>query len=245
VNFSNFSTRLRRRILIPIVKAIAPSQNEIGLMRFIGIENLMEFIGREKLSPIALFELDGWNEVLHQELSLSKQDIVCVFGGYLGDSIYEYRLRYDVKVIGLEPVSTFRNVLNDRFREDAYVSILDVGVSDRTESLVIDYSGDETSFYKKGPNSETIRCVDIVNLLDSFEQLPKILEINIEGAEFRVLDRLLNSVHANSVQTLIIQFHSFVEDSELLRAQIRKLLGQNYIEIFCYPFVWERWDLKT
>lgn len=214
-------------------------------MRFIGDINLMNYIGREKLSPIALFELDGWNEVLHKDLSLCNQDVVCVFGGYLGDSIHEYRSRYDAKVIGLEPVSAFRKVLEDRFNEDTCVSILDVGVSDRTESLVIDYSDDETSFYRKGPNSETIHCMDIVNLLDSFEQLPKVLEINIEGVEFRVLDRLLTSVHANSVQTLLIQFHSFVEDSDLLRVQIRKRLGQNYKEIFCYPFVWERWDLNV
>ena len=244
MRFSALFTRLRRRILVPIVKAIAPSQNEIGLMNFIGTENLMEFIGREKLSPIALFHLDGWNEVLHKELAPSKQDVVCVFGAYLGDSIHEYRARYDTKVIGLEPVSSFRKALEDRFGKDSCVSILEVGVSDRTESLRIDYSNDETSFYRKGPNSETIHCVDVVELLDSFEQIPKVLEINIEGMEFRVLDRLLNSVHANSISTLIIQFHSFVEDSELLRAQIRKRLSENYNEVFCYPFVWERWDLK-
>jgi FkbM family methyltransferase len=241
---SDLLTRLRRRILIPIVKAIAPSQNEIGLIQFIGSENLTEFIGREKLSPIALFHLDGWNEVLHKELSLSSKDVVCVFGAYLGDSIHEYRIRYNAKVIGLEPVSAFRKVLNDRFGEDASVNILGIGVSDRTESLVIDYSDDGTSFYREGSNSETIHCVDIVDLLDSFEQLTKVLEINIEGVEFRVLERLLDSVHANSVKVLIIQFHRFVEDSELLRAQIRKRLGQNYDEVFCYPFVWERWDLR-
>jgi FkbM family methyltransferase len=228
-------TRLRRWILIPLVEIIAPSKNETALTRF---------IGRENLSSVALFRNDGWNEVLYRGLSLSDQDVVCIFGAYLGDSIYEFRNRYQTQVIGLEPISEFCKTLEVRFINDSHVRILPIGVSDRTESVEIDISDDGTSIYKKGTKSETINCIDIVELLDSFEQMPTLLEINIEGLEFRVLDRLLNSYHASSINSLIIQFHNFVVDSELSRAQIRKLLSKDYDEVYCYPFVWERWDLK-
>jgi len=90
--------RLRSRALIPVVKMIAPTRSEMGLT---------EFISREDLSPIALFRLDGWNEVLFSGLNLRPQDTVCVFGAYLGDSVQEYRDRFETKVIGLEPIANF------------------------------------------------------------------------------------------------------------------------------------------
>lgn len=149
-----------------------------------------------------------------------------------------------MRIVGLEPVSEYQKYLSVRFKKDAKVQILPIGVSDRDESIRIELSDDGTSFYKNGRSSEIVNCIDIVNLLDSLDQIPKIIEINIEGSEFRVLKRLLASHHAKSIQTLIIQFHDFVEDSELLRAEIRKTLSENYEEYFSYPFVWERWDRK-
>jgi FkbM family methyltransferase len=227
--------RLRRELLVLIVELIAPTRSEIGLSAF---------VGRENLSPIALFRLDGWNEVLYTDLDLNAQDSVCVLGAYLGDSIHEYRNRYESSVIGLEPISEFCTSLGLRFSADQKVQVLNIGASDRSESVKINLSDDATSFFVEGGRSETINCVDIVEVFESFENPPYLLEINIEGAEFKVLNRLLDSPFANSVNTLLIQFHNFVEDSELMRAEIRKRLRQDYVEIFSYPFVWERWDLK-
>jgi FkbM family methyltransferase len=227
--------RLRREFLILIVKIIAPTRSEIGLI---------EFVGRENLSPIALFRLDGWNEVLYAGLDLNAQDSVCVLGAYLGDSIHEYRNRYDSAVIGLEPISEFCTSLGLRFSSDQKVQIVKIGASDRSESVKINLSDDATSLYIEGGRSEIINCVDIVELFESFVNPPYLLEINIEGAEFKVLNRLLDSPFSSSVNTLLIQFHNFVDDSELMRAEIRKRLSQDYVEIFSYPFVWERWDLK-
>jgi FkbM family methyltransferase len=227
--------RLRRELLIPVVKFLSPTSSEIGLI---------EFVGRENLSPIALFRLDGWNEVLYTGLELTAQDSVCVLGAYLGDSIHEYRNRFGSSVIGLEPISEFCASLSSRFGADQKVQVLKIGASDRSESVNINLSDDATSFYIEGGRSEIINCVDIVEVFESFEKPPYLLEINIEGAEFKVLNRLLDSPFANSVNTLLIQFHNFVEDSEIMRAEIRKRLSEDYVEIFSYPFVWERWDLK-
>lgn len=227
--------RLRSRALIPVVKMIAPTHSEMGLIAF---------VSRDDLSPIALFRLDGWNEVLFSDLNLRAQDTVCVFGAYLGDSVQEYRDRFDSQVIGLEPIANFCRSLWSRFGTDPKVEILEVGASDRSVSIQITLFNDSTSLYKDGGVLETIRCVDIVELFDSFESLPHLLEINIEGAEFRVLNRLLNSKYSKSVNTLLIQFHDFVEDSELMKAEIRKRLSEEYVEVFSYPYVWERWDLK-
>jgi len=228
-------TQFRRQILVQLVKLIAPTKTEICLT---------QFVGREDLAPIALFRLDGWNEVLYRDLNLSPEDSVCVLGAYLGDSISEYRNRFDSPVIGLEPISEFCTNLNLRFKTDPKVKILEVAASDRNESLEINLLNDSTSFYKEGHKSEKIISIDIVELFESLEKPPHVLELNIEGVEFRVLNRLLDSSYASSVNILLIQFHDFVEDSDLMRAEIRKRLSRDYVEVFCYPYVWERWDLK-
>ena len=68
------------------------------------------------------------------------------------------------------------------------------------------------------------------------------MKINIEGSEFELLDHMIDTGYISKVKHLQIQFHNFVNDSEVKRKTIRDKLKYSHKNIFNFPFIWERWD---
>ena len=68
------------------------------------------------------------------------------------------------------------------------------------------------------------------------------MKINIEGSEFELLDHMIDTGYISKVKHLQIQFHNFVNDSEVRRKTIRDKLKYSHKNIFNFPFIWERWD---
>ena len=96
----------------------------------------------------------------------------------------------------------------------------------------------------KGAVIEVIETRDIVEILDLTNSKLKFMEINIEGAEYVVLERILSAQVVSNIEILLIQFHNFESDSELRRANIRQKLMQSHEMVYCYDFVWEKWTRK-
>ncbi len=71
-----------------------------------------------------------------------------------------------------------------------------------------------------------------------------LLKINIEGGEYDLLERLLETGLVGQFQHLQVQFHRFVPDAEKRRDFIRTGLAHSHEERWCYPWVWESWTLK-
>jgi hypothetical protein len=71
------------------------------------------------------------------------------------------------------------------------------------------------------------------------------LKLNIEGAEYDVLDRLCDAGMLPGIRSLLLQFHRFTPDDERRRASIQARLAEAHRLIFDYPFVWERWELRS
>jgi hypothetical protein len=69
--------------------------------------------------------------------------------------------------------------------------------------------------------------------------------MNIEGAEYEVLNSILQLNLQSQINTFLIQFHKNVPDFEIKREKIRNALQRSHDQVFCYDYVWERWDLKT
>jgi hypothetical protein len=65
-----------------------------------------------------------------------------------------------------------------------------------------------------------------------------LLKINIEGGEFDLLDRILETGIIHYIDNLQIQFHHFVANAEERRRSIRKRLGVTHRLTYDYMFVW-------
>jgi hypothetical protein len=68
------------------------------------------------------------------------------------------------------------------------------------------------------------------------------MQINIEGAEYDVLEHAIKNNLLKNINKIIVQFHTNVEDCYIRRSNIQNKLQEfGYSKLFDYPFIWEGW----
>jgi diketogulonate reductase-like aldo/keto reductase len=80
-------------------------------------------------------------------------------------------------------------------------------------------------------------------ILESFEiKYIDLLQINIEGEEYRLLEKLISNGLVNRFKNIQVQFHTGIEDYEARREKIKDGLVKNgFLLSFEFPFIWEGW----
>jgi hypothetical protein len=68
-----------------------------------------------------------------------------------------------------------------------------------------------------------------------------LLKVNIEGGEYELLPRLLETGLINRIKILQIQFHNVGWDSEMRMELICRELAKTHSPTYQYKFVWENW----
>lgn len=207
--------------------------------------SLWEYIGPELKSELARFAGDGYDDLLYTNHELSTSDTVLVLGGYKGKSIKIWRNLYDCNVVAYEPIPAFFELLNEKFAGDHKVSLHQFAVSDKEESILFALAEEGTSAFLKAEQNLRIAAKDIEAELARINPSPVVIEMNIEGGEYVVLKRLLQTQSIRKVHTLLIQFHNYGYEQELARAQIRLALSETHFCEFSYEWLWEKWTLKS
>ena len=70
------------------------------------------------------------------------------------------------------------------------------------------------------------------------------ININIEGSEYEVLEDMLDNNTHLLVKSFQIQFHKNVSNYKTKREKIQHELSKTHKQAWNYNYVWERWDLK-
>ena len=208
---------------------------------------LLTALGNHSLSEIGKFERDGWDEVLFRNLNLDEKSSVLILGGYKGASTHEYRKRYNCNVLALEPIKNYFEILDQRFTNDDKVAIQNLALAADSGQVKISINADSTGFYEenKGGDFEIITCIGVREFFTIQKGAFDLVEINIEGAEYEVLESILRLNLQLNVKTFLIQFHKNVPNYDVKRKKIQEALGKSHQQGFCYDYVWEKWDLKA
>lgn len=190
----------------------------------------------------------GNNETRRLDYPLDTASTVFDVGGYLGDFAARIHERYGCRVFVFEPVEEFCRRCEERFGENERIRCFRFGLSVSSGKAAITTSGDATSLFRPGLSrqAETISlksfsavleecCIDEVDLM----------KVNIEGAEYDLLDQMLGSGAMRAVKFLQVQFHDFVPDAVRRRDAIREKLRETHDEMWAYPFVWESWMRRS
>ena len=198
-------------------------------------------MGRDALSAISLFELDGYSDVLYRGIDLVENDRVIVLGGYLGDSSNAWSEKYNSAIEIFEPVEDYFNFLKQRFYGRKEITVNNVAVGDRPGHFDLYKFGERSSIdysWNEDGQKISVKQIDVLTILRAPVAL---LEINIEGAEYLVMERILNSEKVQLIKVIQIQFHRVGKDYALKRNQIHNLLAETHSLEFNYEYVWERW----
>ena len=70
-------------------------------------------------------------------------------------------------------------------------------------------------------------------------------KLNIEGGEYALLRRLIDTRRIEKFQYLQIQFHLNVPDAKKQYRKLAERLQQTHRLQWRYPFVWESWERRN
>lgn len=101
---------------------------------------------------------------------------------------------------------------------------------------------DGSSIFKESQQKVAIEFEDVASFFDEFNiKDVDLMKINIEGGEYELLTRLIETGLIKQIKQLQIQFHDIESDSELKMKNICDNLALTHSPTFQYDFVWENW----
>lgn len=206
------------------------------------------FFNRDIHNARKLWRKKNGDTTLRMDYPLNSGSVVFDLGGYQGDfsnSIYE---RYGCTVYLFEPVKIFYESCLERFKNNPKIHCYNFGLGAESGTFQISDDKDASSLYLNAKDNRNLELIEIESFNNFVEdnsiQQIDLIKINIEGGEFDVLPKIIDSNYINNIKYLQIQFHQFIPDSTTKRENIRKKLRDTHDESWCFPFVWESWTRK-
>jgi len=197
-------------------------------------------------SPAARFHRNGANRLLLEGLPARSEDVVLDVGGYQGDWTAEVQWRYGCQSVVFEPVPAFQEVLSARFSCNQRIRVVNAGLASTTSISPLWVAGDGSSAFRDGGGSAIdVQMLDAAEAIETYAPTgAACIKLNIEGAEYDVLERLLQAGVHRRVRCFLIQFHDVAPECLERRRSIRQALEHSHSCVFDYPFVWEKWVAK-
>lgn len=191
---------------------------------------------------VAKWYRDGGESTLRFDYPLTCQSTVFDVGGHRGYFVREIIARYDPHAYVFEPVPEFCEQLVKQFRLNPKIKICDYGLSNVDSVTHMTIADEDSSIYMAGDTQTTVRLRDIQTVVRELgiKQID-LIKINIEGGEYVLLQRMLETGLVSICENIQIQFHRFYPYSQKLRFEIRAALQETHFATYDYPFVWENW----
>lgn len=192
-----------------------------------------------------LFCADNAGDTLLVNYPLHKDSVVFELGGYTGGWSEKICDKYACNLFVFEPVNYLYKMLLSKFKGKNNVRVFNYGILGRNDKLNITMSNDGSSFYSSG---ESVQEADVKKIDDvlSFLSIQHVdlIQINIEGSEYALLDYMIDADLVSLFRYIQIQFHKNVPDAEIRRDRIVRGLEKTHARIFNYEFIFESWKIK-
>lgn len=209
------------------------------------------------LDPSTVFGItvDEWfrrgGDAMFLEMhDLNEKSIVVDVGGFTGVWAEKIVEKYDPVFFILEPVKSFQNIFDQKFSTNSKVMICRHGLGTPGD-FQISLSGDASSIFSVVNVADEVATETIsISSFDDFIlknciQTIDLLQINIEGAEYDLLEQILVSSFLINIKKIQVQFHINVENASDKRDSIRTRLSNTHQNTLNFPFVWETWELRS
>jgi len=172
---------------------------------------------------------------------LTENSVVLDVGGYQGNWSAKIAQKYNPFIYVFEPVKNSYEVARARLKHNPKIQVFNFGLGSHDEEVRISLDGDGSRTWGLGSCIELVSMRDVAKLVVGLIDL---ISINIEGGEYDLLPRMIETGVAMECRNIQIQFHNNYPDCDKLRNDIREQLSKTHTEIYNYPFVWEGWKRK-
>ncbi|MEO7337112.1 MAG: FkbM family methyltransferase [Caldimonas sp.] len=190
---------------------------------------------------------DHGDTTLRLDYPLTESSVVFDIGGYMGDFASAIHDRFGCRIHVFEPVPAFCEIIRQKFLHNEKVQTFAVGLSNRNGFEEIALTDDGSSIFIKHGEQTRIELKRAVDFLAQHQiRCVDLAKINIEGAEYDLLEDLLESGCITVFKNLQVQFHDFIIENAPARMKgIQDRLSKTHELTYQYPFVWENWRLKS
>lgn len=187
----------------------------------------------------------GYNQFRLTYDHLNSNSVVFDLGGFEGQWASDIFAKYRSRIVIFEPYCKYAESITNRFNENESIEIHQFGLGSKDAKLEIGVDSDSTSIFKKGSETAEISLKKASDFLESDYQKIDLMKINIEGAEYDLLDHLIEEGLTSRITDIQIQFHHFVPNAEARMKAIQDRLRETHELTYEYEFFWENWRLKT
>jgi len=190
------------------------------------------------------WKLISGDKRMHKNYSLNSESIFFDLGGFNGSFSEKIIKEFNCYCYIFEPHPKYFDILNKKFNSNEKVKIFNFGLLDKNKNI---YLSDDSASSRLISSDQgiNVNVRDVSEVIDELEiENIDLLKSNIEGAEYDLLNRLIDTHKIKKIKSLQIQYHKdHTENAEFLRAEINKKLNNSHVNIWSYYFVWERWDI--
>ena len=185
----------------------------------------------------------SWKPDLLTDFDLPEQDATIVYvGAFEGNGAAKLADRYDADVHAFEPGPPQLEKLRAKAASRPRLHVHPCGLAGRNMSAALSIDGQASSIYDEGAESSMI---DIRDAAEVFDELGldriDLLKVNIEGAEYDLFDRLLETGWIDRTDRMLIQFHEWHPWAYRRRAGIRRRFRTTHDQQWDCDFIFEFW----
>jgi FkbM family methyltransferase len=182
-------------------------------------------------------------DLLH-DADLDHRSVVLDVGAYDGDWSENISRRFGSKIFAFEPNPRSFARLVPRLEDHPLVISFDYGLGAADEIATLALAGAGSSIYGHDVCylSAQVQIRDVATVLEELKiNRIDLLKVNIEGGEYDLFDRLIETGWLPRIRLVSVQFHEWHPKAYRRRRAIRRTLRKSHEEVWNYPWVWEFW----
>lgn len=207
---------------------------------------------RYPLTNFELYILAGGESMYWRDVPQSPNNqIAVVLGGHTGNSAVRLAKK-GYKVFVFEPVAEFASEIRELAKKKHVdLEVLELAAASSNGLVKVSQEGEKTftlnhrSDLVSGHNLIAVPSVDFSDWVNALGSDIGVLEVNIEGSEYDVLDVILTRSIVSRIDRFNIQFHKVNATSERDREDLRKALARTHTQVWNFDWVWEVWVKKV
>jgi FkbM family methyltransferase len=195
--------------------------------------SIYDFIGATAAKPDILFDAD-----------VDDRSVVLDVGAYHGEWSEQVSRRYGSTVFAFEPDPTSFPRLEERLAKHRNTRALGYGLGGRDHEASLALAGPGSSIYGADAafGAANVQIRDIASVLEELGVARvDLIKVNIEGGEYDLFDRLIETSWLHRVRLVSVQFHEWYPRAHSRRRSIRRSLRATHEQVWNYPWVWEYW----
>jgi len=187
---------------------------------------------------------EAGGEELRYNYLLNEKSLVFDLGGYEGQWASDIYSRYRSRIYVFEVYKPFARAIERRFLYNPDIRVFDFGLSKANTFEKISLDENSSSIHKVTGITADIELVDAAKFMKQHHiEFIDLMKLNIEGAEYDLLDHLIETGYHEIIKNIQIQFHDFIPDALERMTKIRERLSATHAVTYQFDFVWENWEL--